>query len=87
MIDLLFISAVLFSAGISLVLLQHHILTVLVGIELMFSASIVNALLFATKQGNPEGKLFALLVFAIAVSETVVAFALLYKVRREGMEI
>ncbi len=81
MLDLLLIAIILFSLGISLVILRNHILTVLVGIELMFSASIVNVLTFALQSNSPEGELLALLIFAVAVSETVIAFALLYRVR------
>ena len=64
-----------------MVLMKQHALFVLLGIELMLQAASLNFIIFSSY--DPErmqGQVFVLFVVAMAVCETAVALAIMYKV-------
>ncbi len=73
----LMISAALFAIGFYAALRRRNIILVLIGIELMVNAAVINLVAFANvnKNGNTQdGKLMAL--FAIVLSAAAIALAL-----------
>lgn len=77
----LFLGAILFCAGLVIVVVKRNNIMVLMGIELMLNASIVN--LVAFNMLYPErfhGQLFALFVMVIAVCEAAVGLAIILRV-------
>lgn len=73
----LMISAALFAIGFYAALRRRNIILVLIGIELMVNAAVINLVSFANvnKNGNAQdGKLMAL--FAIVLSAAAIALAL-----------
>ncbi len=73
----LFISAALFAIGFYAAIRRRNIILVLIGIELMVNAAVINLVAFAnvnTKANATDGKLMAL--FAIVLSAAAIALAL-----------
>ncbi len=73
----LMISAALFAIGFYAALRRRNIILVLIGIELMVNAAVINLVAFANvnKKGNAQdGKLMTL--FAIVLSAAAIALAL-----------
>ena len=73
----LFISAALFAIGFYAAICRRNIILVLIGIELMVNAAVINLVAFAnvnTKANAADGKLMAL--FAIVLSAAAIALAL-----------
>ena len=73
----LFISAALFAIGFYAAIRRRNIILVLIGIELMVNAAVINLVAFAnvnTKANAADGKLMAL--FAIVLSAAAIALAL-----------
>jgi NADH:ubiquinone oxidoreductase subunit K len=85
----LYLSAFLFSAGLTIIIVKRNAIMVLLGIELLLNAANLN--LIAFNRHNPEmftGQLFALFVIVIAVSEAAVGLAIVlrvYKVYQTAM--
>ena len=78
---ILFLSALLFSTGLVVVIMKRNAIVVLLGIELMLNASNLN--LVAFNQLNPaffKGQFFALFVIIVAVSEAAVGLAIILRV-------
>lgn len=77
---ILFLSALLFSAGLMIVIVKRNAIMMLLGIELMLNASNLN--LVAFNQLYPshfEGQFFALFVIIVAVCETAVGLAIILR--------
>jgi NADH-quinone oxidoreductase subunit K len=79
MVYFLWLGIFLFVMGFYVTLSNSNIIKVLIGIELMLNASILNFVVFSKSM---EGMAVALFVLALAVAETVLALALLLKMRR-----
>ncbi|MEL6539662.1 MAG: NADH-quinone oxidoreductase subunit NuoK [Bacteroidota bacterium] len=78
---LLAFSTLIFGIGLIIVLTKPHALFVLVGIELMLSAAGFNFIAFSHSDVTPaQGQTFVLFIIAMAVCETAVALALLWKI-------
>ncbi|HEY0653007.1 MAG TPA: NADH-quinone oxidoreductase subunit NuoK [Chryseosolibacter sp.] len=78
---MILLGAVLFSAGITLVIVKRNAIMMLVGVELMLNASNVNLIAFNTLYPHRlDGQLFALFVIIVAVCETAVGLALVLRV-------
>lgn len=78
---LLFLSAILFTTGLAIVVIKRNAIVVLMGIEVMLNASNVNLVVF--NRIHPEtidGQMFALFVIIVAVCETAVGLAIILKV-------
>ena len=77
----LYLSALLFSVGLIIIITKRNAIMVLLGIELMLNASNLN--LVAFNQLNPsvlDGQFFALFVVIVAVCEAAVGLALVLRV-------
>lgn len=83
----LILSAGLFSAGIYGVLARRNAVAILMSIELMLNAVILNLVAFWRYGAANEvaGKVFAIIVFAVAAAEAAVGLALILSIyRRRG---
>jgi NADH:ubiquinone oxidoreductase subunit K len=80
----LYLGALLFSVGLTIIIIKRNAIMVLLGIELMLNASNLN--LVAFNQLNPstlDGQFFALFVIIVAVCEAAVGLALVLRVYHE----
>ena len=78
------LSAGLFCIGMYGVLARRNAVLILMGIELMVNAAIVNLVAF-WRYGNPEnisGQVFAIVVFAVAAALASVGLALIISIYR-----
>jgi NADH:ubiquinone oxidoreductase subunit K len=83
----LIVGAILFSVGVYVALAKKNLVSVLMGIELMFNAVNLTFISFSrfVESPNPlEGHVFAIFVITVAAAEAAVALGLavlLYRVR------
>ncbi|MEJ1241321.1 NADH-quinone oxidoreductase subunit NuoK [Chryseolinea sp. T2] len=81
--DLLFLGALLFSAGLSIVIIKRNMIFVLMGIELLLNSSVLNLVAFNRIHNDvPDGQIFGLFVIVIAVCEAAVGLAIVIQVYR-----
>ncbi len=73
----LVVSALLFSIGVSGVLLRRNLVVVLMSIELILNAVNINLVAFSRFHQHVVGQAFALFVIAVAVAEAAVALGVL----------
>ncbi len=83
----LLVSSALFAVGLVGVLLRRNLVAMLIGVELMLNAVILNLVAFARFAGADPGtgQIFALFIIAVAAAEVGVGLAmvlLLYRNRR-----
>lgn len=80
----LIFSALLFSIGLYGVMSRRNAVGILMGIELMLNAVIVNLLAFWRYNAPDEmaGQVFAVMVFAVAAAEVAVGLALIISIYR-----
>jgi len=71
------LSAVLFLAGLFLLLTRKHAIAALMGIELMLNAANVNFVAFSRSDSEQEGWVLALLILIVAAAESAVALAII----------
>lgn len=77
-------AAALFALGLYAVLARKNAVAILMGIEIMLNAVIVNLVAF-WRYGNPSdiaGQAFAVIVFAVAAAEAAVGLALIISIYR-----
>jgi NADH:ubiquinone oxidoreductase subunit K len=77
---ILFLSALLFSTGLMIIITKRNAIMILLGIELMLNASNLN--LIAFNQLHPglfDGQFFALFVIIVAVCEAAVGLAIVLR--------
>jgi len=81
--DYMVVGAGLFCVGIFIVLSKRNAIQVLIGIELMLNAAILNMVAFGRydKLGN-NGQMFALFAIVLAAATTAVALAIILNVYR-----
>ena len=79
---MLFLSALLFCLGLVAVITRRNAIVVLMGVELLFNAANLNFVAFAPADPLHQGRLWALLVMAIAAAEAAVALAIVLRVAR-----
>jgi NADH:ubiquinone oxidoreductase subunit K len=73
----LILSAMLFCIGLYGVLARRNGIIVLMSIEIILNASILNFVAFSSYTGDPSGQVFALLGIAVAAAEAAVGLAIL----------
>jgi NADH:ubiquinone oxidoreductase subunit K len=80
----LIFAAALFCIGLYGVLARRNAVAILMGIELMLNAVIVNLIAFWRYQGpdNVTGQVFAIMVYAVSAAEVAVGLALVISVYR-----
>lgn len=77
----LYLGAILFTAGLVVIITKKNMIMVLLGIELMLNASNLNLIAFnQLYPGNINGQMFALFVIIVAVSEAAVGLAIVIQV-------
>lgn len=78
---ILFLSALLFSVGLIIVIIKRNAIMILLGIELMLNAGNLNLVGFnQLHPGLFDGQFFALFVIIVAVCETAVGLAIVLRV-------
>ena len=76
----LILSAILFSFGITIILVKKNAIVVLMGLELMLNAANINLVAFSRYDHiKIQGHFFALFIMVVAVAETAVALAIIVK--------
>ena len=81
--DFMVISAVLFCFGLYIIVSKKNAIQILIGIELMLNAGILNLVAFSKyDRVNNAGQLFALFAIVLAAATTAVALAIILNVYR-----
>lgn len=79
----MFISAALFCIGLYVVLTKRNSIQILIGIELMLNAGILNLVAFSRfDKLNNGGQMFAIFAIVLAAATTAVALAIILNVYR-----
>src|ERR1700761_1311153 len=82
--DFLLISTGLFCIGIYIILTKRNAIQILIGIELMLNAAILNLVAFGKyDRFNNGGQLFALFAIVLAAATTAVALAIILNVYKK----
>jgi len=81
--DFLVVSAALFCIGLYMIVSKHNAIQILIGIELMLNAAILNLVAFGKYDKlNNSGQVFALFAIVLAAATTAVALAIILNVYR-----
>ncbi|MDB5010312.1 MAG: nuoK 1 [Mucilaginibacter sp.] len=81
--DFLVVSAALFCIGLYMIVSKHNAIQILIGIELMLNAAILNLVAFGKYDKlNNSGQIFALFAIVLAAATTAVALAIILNVYR-----
>jgi NADH:ubiquinone oxidoreductase subunit K len=83
----LVVAAMLFSIGVSGVLLRRSPLIVLLSLEIMLNGANLALIAFARQHGDHAGQIFALAVMAVAASEVVVGLGLIVAIARKHLDL
>jgi NADH-quinone oxidoreductase subunit K len=78
------LTAALFAAGLSMVVLRRQLLAMLLGVELMLAAVNVALVHHAALYSDPGAMAAVALVIAVAAAEAVVGLSLILRVLRAG---
>jgi NADH-quinone oxidoreductase subunit K len=79
----LFIGAALFCIGLFMIVTRHNAIQVLIGIELVLNAAILNLVAFGKYDKlNNNGQIFAIFAIVLAAATTAVALAIILNVYR-----
>jgi len=76
------LSAALFAIGLFGVLTRKNAIIVLMSVEIILNAAVLNLVAFASYSNDPSGQVFALLAIAIAAGEAAVGLAIFMNVYR-----
>ncbi|WP_184542526.1 NADH-quinone oxidoreductase subunit NuoK [Mucilaginibacter sp. FT3.2] len=81
--DFLIISAALFCIGLYMIVSKRNAIQILIGIELILNAAILNLVAFGKHDSlNNSGQIFALFAIVLAAATTAVALAIILNVYR-----
>jgi NADH:ubiquinone oxidoreductase subunit K len=81
--DFLIVSAMLFCIGLYMILSKRNTIQILIGIEMMLNAAILNLVAFGKYDKlNNSGQVFALFAIVLAAATTAVALAIILNVYR-----
>ncbi len=72
----LILSAALFCIGLYGIIVRKNAIIVLMSIEIILNAAILNFVAFSSYLADPSGQVFALLAIAIAAAEAAVGLAI-----------
>lgn len=82
--DFLIVSAALFCIGLYMIVSKRNAIQILIGIELMLNAAILNLVAFGKYDKiNNGGQVFALFAIVLAAATTAVALAIILNVYRQ----
>jgi len=79
------VTGLLFSAGLSVVVLRRQLLAMLLGVELMVAAVNVALVHQACLLSDAEALAAVALIIAVAAAEAVVGLSLILRARRAGL--
>lgn len=85
--NFLLLSAVLFSIGVFGVLARRNAVLVLMSVELVLAAVMLNLVAFSTILGTIDGQVFTLIVIGVAAAEVGVGLAMVLMVYRNRRSI
>jgi NAD(P)H-quinone oxidoreductase subunit 4L len=81
MVDFMLVSAGLFCIGLYMIISKQNAIQILIGIELMLNAAILNLVAFGKyDKVNNGGQMFALFAIVLAAATTAVALAIILNV-------
>ncbi|MDN3547541.1 NADH-quinone oxidoreductase subunit NuoK [Mucilaginibacter aquaedulcis] len=81
--DFMVVSAALFCIGLYMVITKRNAIQILIGIELILNAAILNLVAFGKyDKVNNSGQIFALFAIVLAAATTAVALAIILNVYR-----
>lgn len=80
---ILMLGALLFCAGLLIVIIKKNAVFVLIGIELMLNAANLNLVAFSAYDEKIQGQIFAVFSVVLAAAEAVIALAILLNVYKE----
>ena len=72
----LVLSAILFTIGVTGVLMRRNVIIILLSVELMLTAVNLNFIAFSHYVGNPVGQVFVFFVMTVAAAETALGLAI-----------
>ncbi|MEO6977737.1 MAG: NADH-quinone oxidoreductase subunit NuoK [Mucilaginibacter sp.] len=82
--DFLVVSALLFCVGLYMIVSKQNAIQVLIGIELMLNAAILNLVAFSKyDRVDNGGQMFALFAIVLAAATTAVALAIILNVYKQ----
>jgi len=82
--DFLIVSAALFCIGLFMIVTKRNAIQILIGIELMLNAAILNLVAFGKYDKiNNSGDIFALFAIVLAAATTAVALAIILNVYKK----
>jgi len=73
----LVLSAILFTIGVTGVLMRKNVIIILLSIELMLTAVNINFIAFSHYMQNPDGQVFVFFVMTIAAAEATLGLAII----------
>lgn len=81
--EFLLVSAALFCIGLYMIVAKRNAIQILIGIELMLNAAVLNLVAFGKYDKlNNGGQIFALFAIVLAAATTAVALAIILNVYR-----
>ncbi len=83
----LIVSAILFTIGVSGVLIRRNPLVIFMSIELMLNAVNLSFIAFSRYLDSADGQMFVFLVLTVAAAEVVVGLALIVSIFRTRRDI
>ncbi|MFA6085613.1 NADH-quinone oxidoreductase subunit NuoK [Mucilaginibacter sp.] len=84
LVDFMIVSAVLFCTGMFIIVSKKNSIQILIGIELMLNAAILNLVAFGKYDRiNNGGQMFALFAIVLAAATTAVALAIILNVYKQ----
>ena len=81
------LSAILFTLGVSGVLLRRNAIVIFMSLELMFNAANLAFIAFANFYRNLDGQIFVFFVMTVAAAEVAVGLALMVAIFRSKHSI
>ncbi|HVU70642.1 MAG TPA: NADH-quinone oxidoreductase subunit NuoK [Ktedonobacteraceae bacterium] len=83
----LIVSAILFTIGVTGVLVRRNPLTIFMSIELMLNAVNLSFITFSSYLDSVDGQMFVFLVLTVAAAEVVVGLAIIVSIFRTRRNI
>jgi len=78
----LVLAGIIFTIGVSGVVVSRNIIIVFMSIELMLNAANLALIAFARELGDPSGHVFVFIVMAVAAAEAAVGLAIIISLFR-----
>lgn len=78
----LILAGIIFTIGVTGVVISRNIIIVFMSIELMLNAANLAFITFAKQMNNPDGHIFVFIVMAVAAAEAAVGLAIIISLFR-----